>query len=643
MIEIPEELGDLNDDQLRDIATQIEAAADEYRGSGLENLSDEELAEVERLSVGYQRISDELTEREQATADRQARASDALSRIGGGSDEQEDGGDTVETAVASSETFSEEDNEADVEADETSDETSDEASEESDADTDEGDTESESEPEADAEGEDDEAEAEADEVTDEESNSEEPEAPAEGDDEGDPDADTGADETVSDTEELNVEDDITTATDSAVERLSNARPGSAAPEETEADGRVLVMARATENATGLGVDRGEELNLADLSRLVVQKHRQMSRLGGAPHEPIVLASARTLFDDDQMLGTSAEDNYAVIEGIKRKATALVASGGNCAPLAPSYDIFRLAEPMSPVENCLPVVGAPRGGIRFIVPPAFTDVAGGVRITTEAQDRAGYPPTAPKPCVSVECPDVEECQVDMISRCITFGNLQFRTFPEWVESRLQDLSVIFAQTKENFYLDAIDAGSTAVNATPPYGATRGTNFSLAQASHAYRKRNHMPLGSVIDVLAPDSLVPFLAADMVNDHALGLSFLNADAEMVANELFRKHRLNVCWYYDGDNSMQGAQAAGPLNPWPTTFELFMYSPGTWVRLDEGVLDLGIVRDSTLNSTNDLQIFAEQFIQVCKVGIESIKLTLTLCPSGGAPEPEELLICAS
>lgn len=304
MIEVPEELGELNEDQLRDLATQIEAAADEYREIGLENLTDEQLMEVERLAADYDRVSEELSSQEQTAADRQARANEALSKIGGGSNDEVDGSDTVEASLDATATFSDEGDES--EGDEPEGESADEV-EESETE-DEGD-ESESE---DEDGDEDETSDAGDE------DPEEPEASAE-EDEGEAGADDGADETVSDTEELNVDEEITTATDSAVERLSNARPGSAAPEESEADGRVLVMARATENATALGVGRDEELDLSALSELVVRKHRQMTRLGGAPHEPIVLATAKTLFDDDQMLGTSAEDNYAVLEGLKRKA------------------------------------------------------------------------------------------------------------------------------------------------------------------------------------------------------------------------------------------------------------------------------------------------------------------------------------
>jgi hypothetical protein len=70
-------------------------------------------------------------------------------------------------------------------------------------------------------------------------------------------------------------------------------------------------------------------------------------------------------------------------------------------------------------------------------------------------------------------------------------------------------------------------------------------------------------------------------------------------------------------------------------------MFAPGTYVRLDGGTLDVGIVRDSILNGTNDLQIFSEQWVQVCQVGLESLRLEITLCPDGTGPEPVTPLVC--
>jgi hypothetical protein len=59
------------------------------------------------------------------------------------------------------------------------------------------------------------------------------------------------------------------------------------------------------------------------------------------------------------------------------------------------------------------------------------------------------------------------------------------------------------------------------------------------------------------------------------------------------------------------------------------FLFPPGSWLFLDGGELDLGIVRDSTLSATNDFESFAETWEAAAFVGSESLAVTSTVCPS--------------
>ena len=56
-----------------------------------------------------------------------------------------------------------------------------------------------------------------------------------------------------------------------------------------------------------------------------------------------------------------------------------------------------------------------------------------------------------------------------------------------------------------------------------------------------------------------------------------------------------------------------------------MFVGAPGAVVKLDGGTLDLGLVRDSVLNGTNDLQIFMEEWLGLCNRGIELWELNIT------------------
>ena len=72
-------------------------------------------------------------------------------------------------------------------------------------------------------------------------------------------------------------------------------------------------------------------------------------------------------------------------------------------------------------------------------------------------------------------------------------------------------------------------------------------------------------------------------------------------------------------------------------------LYIEGTFLHLDAGVLELGVVRDSTLNSTNDYQVFGETFENVARIGPTQSALwfTSTVCPSGEFPSLVTALTC--
>jgi hypothetical protein len=72
--------------------------------------------------------------------------------------------------------------------------------------------------------------------------------------------------------------------------------------------------------------------------------------------------------------------------------------------------------------------------------------------------------------------------------------------------------------------------------------------------------------------------------------------------------------------------------MNEFTDTFVWYLFAEGTFLFLDGGTLDLGIIRDSTLVGTNDYKMFVETFEGVAKVGVESIKVTSTISVNGAA-----------
>ena len=442
--------------------------------------------------------------------------------------------------------------------------------------------------------------------------------------------------------------------------LTERRPAAAAPVAPVAAG-LEVEIQAQAGAPGLAAGQAMS-GLGEVAEAIVARWNSFGK--AIPHgvfETISVATAVMEFPEELSLGGDAQINFAKLGAAKttqvQERSALVASGGICAPFSPSYDIFRKAVPMSPIEECLPTIQAPRGGIRFIVPPDFRDAFNAIGTTTCAEDKDGYVsgnpagPTPDKPCAVVECPPIQECCVTAVSTCVRFGNLNYRTFPEQVEAFMQDVAVAFAAAKEQLYLDQIAANSTqVVGCKTGYGAARDILFNLSLAAAAYRDRHHIARGTTLTLLLPHWVRDLVRSDMINDASMGLSFIGITDQQI-DQALRSAGFDICWYVDYTSdvdttdptvALSAPQVDGDLNKYPLTFKAYMFCPGTFVRLDAGTLDLGLVRDSTLNKTNDLELFAEQWVEVCMVGIESVCIELCACPNGAAPAPVDAFACA-
>jgi hypothetical protein len=93
-----------------------------------------------------------------------------------------------------------------------------------------------------------------------------------------------------------------------------------------------------------------------------------------------------------------------------------------------------------------------------------------------------------------------------------------------------------------------------------------------------------------------------------------------------------INVDLVASPDATPFGSQGATALVEFPDTFVWYLFAEGTFLFLDGGTLDLGIIRDSSLVGTNDYKMFVETFENVAKVGIESLAITSTISVNGVA-----------
>lgn len=383
-----------------------------------------------------------------------------------------------------------------------------------------------------------------------------------------------------------------------------------------------------------GVAMGSELSgLKGVANAFISRRQTLRGLSSEGNgEDVIVASVRGDYPEERTLTSDLASNMAKIEAVA-SPQAITASGGLCAPLDAYYGIQVISDAARPVRDSLPKFAATRGGVRFQPPPRLSDLSSAIGVTTAEGDEGPYPsPTPYKPCLHVTCGTEQAVTIDAIHRCLTFGNFGARTYPEQVEAWVALAIASHARRAETHTLDAIDAASTATTAAASYSATRSLLPQIDQAVAAYRSRNRTSPNLTLRVILPAWVKELLRADLARGFRGDLEPLSvSDAQIV--EWFTMRGVNPTFHMDGttgSNQIFGAQAAGALTAFPSTVIWYLFVEGSFVFLDGGTLDLGLVRDSTLNKTNDYQIFAETFEAVAFYGIESVKVTSTVCPNG-------------
>jgi hypothetical protein len=209
----------------------------------------------------------------------------------------------------------------------------------------------------------------------------------------------------------------------------------------------------------------------------------------------------------------------------------------------------------------------------------------------------------------------------------FGNLATRAYPELI-ARHNELGLIqHAREAEAQILTRLGAESTAVTSTSLIGMGRDVLVQVGRAAAAYRSRHRLEADAPLRVIMPAWVKDAMAADLALSMP-GDSTLNAYGEI--DGYLAARGINATFTLDGD--IFAAQTSGAMTEFKDTFVWYIFAEGTFLFLDGGTLDLGIIRDSTLVGTNDYKMFIETFEGIAKVGVESIQVTSTVQVNGSA-----------
>ena len=367
-------------------------------------------------------------------------------------------------------------------------------------------------------------------------------------------------------------------------------------------------------------------NMADVAKAMEKRLHSLRRVNGGDGEQHIVASITTNYPEERTLSTDAESNWNKIQAVTGPE-ALVASGGHQAPFEVKYDIFGIGTTVRPVRDALPRFQADRGGIRYIVPPVLSSYGNAVGVWTAANDSAETPSPSTKASLTVTAASETTVATDAVTLQLQFGNLLTRAYPELI-ARHNELGLIqHARTAETQMLSRLTSLSTAVTSTSLIGVARDFLVQLGRAAANYRGRHRLEANAPLRVIAPAWIKDAMAADLALAMP-GDNSMNAYAEIEG--FIASRGINVTWHIDDFTTAQNDSAA--MNEFTDTFTWYMFAEGTFVFLDGGTLDVGIIRDSTLVGTNDYKMFVETFEGIAKVGVESLKVTSTISVNGVA-----------
>jgi hypothetical protein len=356
----------------------------------------------------------------------------------------------------------------------------------------------------------------------------------------------------------------------------------------------------------------------------------LRRVNGGDGEQHIVASFSTQYPESRFLGTDAEANSAKIDAVVGQQ-ALVASGGHAAPVEVKYDIFGIGSTtVRPVRDSLPRFQADRGGIRFVTAPSFAagTYADAVGVWTAANDSAETPSPSSKTSLTVTAASELTAVTDAVTLQLQFGNLMTRAYPELIARHNELALVQHAREAEQNIVSKIAAGGTAVTSGTLIGFGRDFLVTVRKAAVAYRSRHRIAQTTQLKAIIPDWVYDAMAADlaiaMPGDNTLAVGRSEIEGYLA--------QLNVSLVASPDMTVFGSQGATGLLEFPDSFVWHLFAEGTFLFLDGGTLDLGIIRDSSLVGTNDYKMFIETFEGVAKVGIESLAITQTVNVNGVA-----------
>jgi len=402
------------------------------------------------------------------------------------------------------------------------------------------------------------------------------------------------------------------------------------PRQPEPEATSSFSLQASAGVADAGIRAGHRFaNPKELGHAMAEAFR-----GLTPGAKLMVAQADFSDQVPYRFTDDAETNFVTLSNIRREAErgeAIVASGGFCAPGTPIYDFFSVSFRSGLLE--LPTVVSERGNLQYPVSPGVADLLAETGIAFPWTNTIDEDPgELTKPVFTPACVETRSCDIVAYPTRLQFGNFQQIFYPEFVGHMTGEALITHDHKVDIELIDDIIGFATL---TQDHAGNVGGG-TLVNLSHTlgfiaawYRNKWRMGTEAPLDVLLPAYVRDAAAADYVARNGT-VSMDRAYA--AADDYFRVANLRVQWLANLSSDFS-ASASFPAA------DAIVYAPGTVIRQTRASLNLGVVRDSTLNDTNDFQTFEETFDSACLVGNEVVHLAnIDVCPTGATGAQEEI-----
>ena len=434
-------------------------------------------------------------------------------------------------------------------------------------------------------------------------------------------------------------------------------PSAERRKQVEAQGAPLVAAAGLQEIrAGAVMDRR---TLANSMKVTATRRGKPSKSSSGVEERILVAAAQFPFPEERTLvpgdyEANADKIQAIIPDYipglngrfgRNDPKALVASGGLCAPLEPIYRMPNFASQARPVRDALASFRADRGGVNVPTATYIADITTAITVIEESEDALGGT-FATKSCQDMSCPAYTEVAVTIVSHCREYGNLNAMAWPEKIAHENDLTMAAHARSAETYLLDRIKAQSlvtTVAALGSQINAFASLVHAIVRAAASIRYNLRMAPGARFRVLLPAWTGDLLAADNAQ-----WQFNGQQAQAALTAALERYGVSVSYYLDSPStgtpqSFAAEVASSSLDDFPDDIQAALYPEGAFIHVDSGSLELGLVRDSTLNSTNDFQIFGETFENVARLApLQATRwMTIDVCPNGVFPALGTALSC--